>query len=83
MPVANLEIRSAKANRFPGLSLVEGEMLDDEQAQIVTCNLGAFDAYMRTIYADWDAFEAWREDRYWLHQGYEGGVPAKWWEIAG
>jgi hypothetical protein len=73
MPVHNVEVRSARANCFPGLSLVEGEMIDDDQAQIVTCNLGAFDAYMRTIYADWDAFTDWALER--------TGRYGRWWEL--
>jgi hypothetical protein len=72
-----------KNNRNQGHLLLEGELVTEAEEHVVTCGLDRFDQYMRAQYPDWPEFTAWREDRYWLHMGYEGGVPAKWWEIAG
>jgi hypothetical protein len=84
MPVVDFYVEyQRKNNRNPGRLLLEGALVSEEQERIVTCSLQSFDQYMRQVYPDWPEFTEWREDRYWLHQGYEGGVPAKWWEIAG
>jgi hypothetical protein len=83
MPVVDFYVEyQRKNNRNVGKLLLEGELVDEKEERIVTCSLQTFDQYMRAQYQDWPEFEAWREDRYWLHMGYEGGVPAKWWEIA-
>jgi hypothetical protein len=75
MQLPNLVVRSAKNNRNVGLLLVEGDLVPEKEAEIITCGLDAFDQYMRTIYADWPEFVDWALER--------TGRYGRWWEIAG
>jgi hypothetical protein len=83
MPVSSYLGPSAnhKNNRNVGLLLLEGALVDEATEHVVTCGLDSYAQYMKQVYPDWQEFTDWLEDRYWLHQGYRGGVPAKWWVI--
>jgi hypothetical protein len=72
MQLPNLAVRTAKNNRFPGLLLVDGQLVAEKEERIVTCSLQTFDQYMRAIYADWDAFTDWALER--------TGRYGRWWE---
>jgi hypothetical protein len=63
MQLPNLVVRSAKNNRNVGLLLVEGDLVPEKEAEIITCGLDAFDQYMRTIYPDWPEFVDWALER--------------------
>jgi hypothetical protein len=74
MPVVDFYVEyQRKNNRNPGRLLLEGELVDEKEERIVTCGLSSFDAYMRTIYADWDAFTDWALER--------TGRYGRWWEL--
>jgi hypothetical protein len=76
MPVVDFYVEyQRKNNRNVGRLLVEGELVDEKEERIVTCGLDTFDAFMRKVYPDWDAFTDWALER--------TGRYGRWWEIAG
>jgi hypothetical protein len=75
MRLPNLAVRTPMNNRNVGMLIVEGDLVTEKEAEIVTCNLDAFDQYMRAIYADWDAFTDWALER--------TGRYGRWWETGG
>jgi hypothetical protein len=65
MAVANFydEVLRPNNKHATGMELIEGELVDDETADIVTCNLETFNDYMRKVYRDWDAFMVYVDSR--------------------